>query len=466
MLERAGLGWRWTTAEQDVAITVDRIVERRDEITGEILVTTLAGGYLLRRRINLMGSRSIADLSRDLDEASAKSGLPWRRWLESACGTVVQAHRQGNPVEIYEGEIPRPLGVSWLCQDLVMADVVNVWIAAGSSGKSTLAAILAVAVGLGKPFLGRSVAQGVVLYLDWESSEEDFREKLHDAAAGFGSRAVPKILRVRMRGPLKNQIHEIAELITKYHVILVIVDAVAAAGGPMGEGNYEAVALDVETAINMLPRVTILLLDHVTGDDVKTGNVPFKARGSVRKTEFARNQWTLTLDREQMDAGRHVVGWTHTKVNRVRYLPAFASEIEHGDGWLRVRTVDKSQVAALVERMSDIAKMRDAVRRNGPMTDAELALEVCGSDSKANQAKIRSYLSRDNAEEGPKTMVRSKVDNRIGLTISAPWDATRSATPTSRVADRSHLRMLDEADEPRNTARNTTDSDDDEGVPF
>lgn len=453
VLERAGLGWRWTKAGEDVVITVDRIVERRDEITGEVLVTTTTGGYVLRRRVNLMGSQSLSNLARDLDEASGKAGVPWKRWLESACGSVIQAYRQGSPVEVYEGELPRPAGVSWLCQDLVMADVVNVWIAAGSSGKSTLAAILAVAVGLGKPFLGRSVAHGVVLYLDWESSEEDFREKLHDAAAGYGSRVVPKILRIRMRGPLKNQIHEIAEIITRYHVILVIVDAVAAAGGPMGDGNYEAVALDVEAAVNMLPPVTILLLDHVTGDDVKTGNVPLKARGSVRKTEFARNQWTLTLDRDQMDAERHVVAWTHTKVNRVRYLPAFASEIEHGDGWLRAKTVETEEAKVLVERMSVIQRIREYVRRNGPATIQELALEIYGKDDNTSCANISTPIRRDKGA----TVVRIDGNGQVrygavGWTTSAP--------------SRPPLRVVKPGEERQDTVQDTRPPDGDGELPF
>lgn len=443
VLERAGLGWRYVVPEHGVAFSFDRIVERRDELTAEMVATLIDGSYLLRRRVNLMGSRSLVELGRDLDELTGAAGLPWRRMLEAACGSVTQAYRRGPDLERYEGVLARPPAVSWDCDRLVMANVINTWIAPGSAGKSTLAAILCVAIGAGMPFLGRETRKGIALYLDWESTDEDFQEKLHDAAAGMGLSEVPLVYRLRMRGPLKAYVHLISELIHRLGITLVVVDAVAAAGGPMAEGNYEAVALDLESAVGFFPTVTTLLLDHVTGEDLRNGNAPVKARGSVRKTEFSRCQWTLSRDHEQSELGKHVVGFTHTKINRGRYEPQFGVEIEHGDGWVRAREIQADAVAPLVEKMSTIQRMRQTLMRNGPMEVKELALDVLGSDDERACGHIRSNFSRDH-----------------GKTISR--------LPDGRLAARNKptLRVVEPAKNERNNGRNTRFGDDDEGVPF
>jgi len=121
--------------------------------------------------------------------------------------------------------------------------------------------------------------------------------------------------RLPMRGPASMHAAAIANRIDALGATLVIWDGVQAAGGPLGQyTSYESVAMDLEALVGLLPPTTHLMLDHVTGDDLKGGAVPLKARGGTRKVEWARNQWSLILDREKHAEKRHVVGWTHTKI--------------------------------------------------------------------------------------------------------------------------------------------------------
>lgn len=431
---RLGLGWCYQPPEAPVVLTFDRVSERGMETWAEVHIQLTDGGHLARRRVNLLGGTSLSGCVKELDELTA-SRWPWRRIVASGCESVLEAFRRGEAVETYEGEIVRPHGVRWLCDGLVMAGCVNCWVAAASTGKSTFAAALCVHHALGEPFLGREVSRGVPLYLDYESDSEDFREKLHDVASGLGIRSVPKIHRQRMRGPLKGKVNEIASRIDQYGVTLLVVDAVASAGGSMGDGNYESIAIDLEQALIALPPVTVLLLDHVTSDDLRNGSVVVKARGATRKYEFVRNQWSITLDRDAAEDHRHVVGWTHAKINRGAYQSAFGIELVHGDGHLSFREMDAVDVGPVAERMPQHRRLAALLAQTGPIEVKEAALELLGRDDERACAQIRALCTRDHG----KRMVRLP-DGRItarGVLTRAQHGA-QQPPPNLRVLDRNN----------------------------
>lgn len=416
---RVGLGWEFRPPEAPVVLTFDRVVDQRSETWAEVLVKRADGGHLLRRRVNLLGGTSMSGMVKELDELTGAAGWPWRRILISGCESTLEAHRAGEPMETFEGEVSRPPGVRWLCGGLVMEHVPNAWIAAASTGKSTFAAAICVHHAFGEPFLGREVKRGTPLYLDWESTSDDFAEKVHDTAYGLGERSVPKIHRQRMRGALRHRVHDLAQRIDRHGISLLVVDAVSAAGGAMGESSYEAVALDLEHALVSLPPVTVLLLDHVTGEDVKNGAVPLKGRGSVRKLEFCRNQWTLSLDRDLAPEKRHVVGWTHTKINRGVYEEPFGVEVLHHGAELDFRVLGAGEVGPLYERMPTWRKMLSHLDQTGPLPVKEIALGVLGKDDKTACAQVRNLYNRD--------MGRHFLRYSDGSIASRSWAYSREA---------------------------------------
>lgn len=393
---KVGIGWQFRPPEAPILITFGSISERRGEFRTEVLVELVAGGHLLRRYINLLGSNSVRDLVRDLGNAQGGAGWPWESIVAQGTESVIRAFRAGAEWETYEGELRRPAGIRWLCDGLVMTDVPNVWLAAGSTGKSTFAVALAVHHALGEPFLGRAVTKGTPLLLDWESTADDFEEKLWLVARGLGVRAIPKVHRMRMRGPISAQLRAVAKRIDEHGVSLVIWDAVAAAGGPISEHvGYEAVAGDIEAVIGELPATTHLMLDHVTGDELKAGSVPLKARGSTRKVEFARNQWTLVLDRDAHADKRHVVGWTHTKINRAQYLPSFGVELLHREDELSFRVLEASAVGPLQERMMPWQQLVAILTSNGPLDPKDAALMMSGQDTPKAVEVVMTIFNRD-----------------------------------------------------------------------
>ena len=379
-----------------VIMTFTSVMEKRGEIRAELHVQTESGGHMLRRYLNLLGSSSVRDLARDLSSADGGAGFPWPAILESATESIIRAVRVGPSLETYEGELRRPRGIRWLCDGLVMADVPNVWLAAGSTGKSTFSVALAVHHALGMPFLGRETMKGVPLYLDWESTADDFEEKLWLVSRWLGEHRVPKIHRLRMAGAATGYAAAIANRIDDLGATLVIWDGIQAAGGPISQtAGYEAVAGDLEALVGSLPPTTNLMLDHVTGDELKQGAIPLKGRGSTRKVEWARNQWTMVLDREAQRDGRHVVGWTHTKINRGAYLPAFGVEVLHREDELGFQMLAESDVEPLRERMSDKHQLLAVLRGQVAVTVEQAALWWLGSSDKRAQERVLSVVRKD-----------------------------------------------------------------------
>jgi hypothetical protein len=397
--KRHGLGWQFRPPQAQVVMTFTNVQERRGEVRAELHVETASGGHMLRRYLNLLGSSSVRELAKDLAAADGGAGFPWAAIIESATESIIRAVRVGPTLETYQGEIRRPAGIRWLCDGLVMADVPNVWIAAGSTGKSTFSVGLAVHHSMGAPFLGRETSRGVPLYLDWESTADDFEEKLWLISRSLGQRSVPRIHRMRMAGAATGYAPAIANRIDDLGATLVIWDGIQAAGGPISQSaGYEAVAGDLEALVGSLPVTTHLMLDHVTGDDLKTGAVPLKARGSTRKVEWARNQWTLVLDRDAQRDERHVVGWTHTKINRSKYAVAFGVEVLHREDELGFRLLEESEVEPLRERMSDKHQLLAVLAGQAAVTVEQAALWWLGSSDKRSQERVLSVVRKDNGK--------------------------------------------------------------------
>jgi hypothetical protein len=200
---------------------------------------------------------------------------------------------------------------------------------------------------------------------------------------------------------LRDQVERLGEIIDQYHIGLLVLDAVAAAGGGAGEHvTWEDVALEMERCLGSLPPVTVLALDHVTGAEHKAGQsapVPIKARGAERKLEYLRNQWSLVTDEGAERSGQHVINWHHTK-NSVgpREYPGFATEIVHAASRLEVvlRPLQVQPVATLAPDTKTAEYVRVLAATSG-RTVHDLCLQIDGKEpSKARYNDVRTSLER------------------------------------------------------------------------
>jgi hypothetical protein len=319
--------------------------------------------------------------------------------LERSFMRVMEAARE--PLEVYvtDGVRRKPQGVTWLLDGLIMQGTINCLLAAPETGKSTQALGIGIAHAAGRGIFGRAIQRGVTYFLDWEGDLETFEERLQKISAGMGIDPPAGIIYERHSAPLRYVLHHVARTIDRHHVTLLIIDAVTTAAGSMGDRGYEAVAVDLEVALRSLPvGVTVLLVDHVDGETVKGNTVPIKGRGSTRKLEFVRNQWSLVLDKDaQANRDEHIVGWVHTKKNRVKSLPSFGVQLLHEDDAIRFDMVDPSMVGPLVHRGTVAERMRSVIEENGAaLSIRALAMTLLGREDDSAQQQIRNNVKRDN----------------------------------------------------------------------
>lgn len=398
---REGLAYRFAPAEAPVVLLFSRPAEHRDELTFEVAVRRPDGQHVLTRRVNILGSSTRGSIKELGDELSAEvKGPDWRKLLREACESVLASHRAGSPLHTVAGEMQRPAPPEWLCEGLLLKNKPNVWLGAASTGKSTLAKAICVYYAAGYRFCERPMEQGVPLYLDWEDDVDDFMRVAYDVCRNLGVWPVPLMLWRDMHGRrLRDQIESLATIIDREHVGLLVIDAIAAAGGPPSEhSSWESVALELEVALGALPPVTILGLDHVTSQQHQDGSVvPLKARGAERKVEFIRNQWTLMLDREAQAYGRHLVQWFNTKINRLKLGASFVTELLHYDAELSVvvRPLDTSTEA--FERLSDTQKCVRYLQDTPAQTVAEVTWAVFGVSTRNKIESTRVLLKRAQA---------------------------------------------------------------------
>lgn len=317
-LKRDGLGWLFYPSSAPVTMGFSRIIERSAELTAELHVQANGRGepeHVMRRRVNLLGPRTPADLARDLDLAAEGASWPWRKIIEQAFASVIEAHRAGEPVKLLGGRRDRPPPAPHDIPGLLMAGRANTWFGPGGTGKSTAAAAACVAIKLGRDFAGRPTRKGIPLYLDWEDEEDAFEEMLWEVSKGYDLDESAQIHWRRMSHPLPSDVAYISALIDRLGVTFVVIDSATRAMGAAGDhGTYESTAVAFAEAIRAMGRVTTLIVDHVDSATVKEGAAAKKAYGSIHKLNFVRNAWSLTLDKDSGD--EQIVGWSHAKVNR------------------------------------------------------------------------------------------------------------------------------------------------------
>lgn len=397
-LDKDGLGWKFYPNDAPVSFGFSRLVERSAEVTAELHVESLTGerpAHVLRRRVNLLGSRTPADLAKDLDIATEGAGWPWRRVVEQAFASVLEAYREGESERLLGGRRVAPPAPRHIIDGLLIANVANTWFGPGGTGKSTAAVAACVAHKLAATFAGLPVERGVPLYLDWEDEEEAFERILWEVSAGYGLDESAQVYWRRMKAPLKDDIAYVSALISKIGATMVVIDSATRAMGASGDhGTYESTAVAFAEAIRALGKVTTLIVDHVDSASVKEGGVAKKAYGSIHKLNFVRNAWSLSPDDE---AATQTVGWMHAKVNHGPKRQAFGIRYERDQvmGGLALVPLAAAAVAPIAANMTLSQKIATALTDGGVMSVKDIAEEVIGSTEKSDVEKIRVTLKRD-----------------------------------------------------------------------
>lgn len=304
-VERDGLGYVMNVVSEGVVIGVDMLTDRGGDTYGELTVARAPEGHLMQSRMpitSISARKAAADYLR-----RRSGGVDWTELLESFCVEVLRQERQGDPPVVI-GKIPPRPKVEFVLEPMVIEGKPTILFGEGGTGKSTIAAAVAVAVASGTPTFTTWYVDRPrpVMVLDWEADAADWNDLVASICNGHGIEP-PPIIYQPMRRRLTADIHRVSHLVGKNDVGLIIVDSVGLASPAGREGaSAEEGALMLFQALGSL-RVASLLIDHVSKATI-SGDGSAQPYGSVYKTNSARATYELRASEMTDDDGtRHVV---------------------------------------------------------------------------------------------------------------------------------------------------------------
>lgn len=381
-----------------VSMAVDRLSRTRGELHGEITVSCgLPGirahdGHLHQARFNLSGSTARTTLARILGQRADAPGLDWPDMLEDFCRRVLLAERDGSPVEKV-GALPMPVGESYRIAPLLPLDQASILYGDGGTGKSTMAAALAVSVSEGVAVVeGWTPRKGPVLYLDWEAGRGSLNRRVRGVAMGAH---IPRVVQIdfmdcRRRGPLAGFAEDIARLVTLEGYGLVIVDSVGMAAGVGGESSdANESAIRLFSAFGYLS-TTVLAIDHVNRSDADTTTKKSRPYGSIYKSNLARA--TFELRRSNGADGSSVLGLYHTKANDAELMAPQALRVTHADDGAIYYQRELAMPVALTESLS-LTERITAVLAEGYASSEDVATAL-DHDKKRVEALLYKYAGK------------------------------------------------------------------------
>jgi hypothetical protein len=355
---------RWPAHRIECAVTGLR--EHTEGITGELAVSH--GGVELHwGRLGFASTQTREGVVRKLTAIMPEP--PWRTIIETACRATVRALRESSMTVPLLGH--RAGALRFLVDPLLPLGQVAVIFGDGGVGKGHLAVVVALAVAHTAPLPSGLVAplHGPVLYLDWESDQEDLDDRvaLQDAGlAGCGG-----LHYRRMHRPLADEAPALRADVSRLGITFVIVDSLAPAAGPEPEGADAA--LRTHNAIRSLGPITCLCLAHVSkaGADQRGPARPF---GSVFVSNMARSVWEMRRSEDQ-DGEELRVALYHRKANRTRLRPPLGFRFHFTDEAITVQGADLAEAPDLLARASASTQILTALRP-GAKSIARLAEEL------------------------------------------------------------------------------------------
>ena len=235
-----------------------------------------------------------AEISRDVKAAAEKE----------------RAERVKSVVKVGVGDEPPPR--SFVVEDWLPEGFVTLLFGHGGSGKSYLALLLSFCVVLGRPFLGRKVKRGAVLWVDGEDlGQEEIDRRAWQVSRGLGLDRPPDGLYYYrpLQSPTSAGVAETVRAAVKsLGVVLVVLDSLSASA----VGTDVNAAPDIIKLMRGLQRwgTTVLALDHVS-KRAASGDAPATAFGSTFKHNLVRSSLGLSSAKGDPD----VVRLDHHKAN-------------------------------------------------------------------------------------------------------------------------------------------------------
>ena len=377
------VGDKYLVTLPDVVLEFAHVRDHSDGLAAELTVYRVATGERHWGKLGLASAVARASQVKAVERNGPCPGLAGI--LDEACFQVTQLARNGRPAVPLVAQ--PPTADAWFLPGLIPLGETSILYGDGACGKSMLALALAVA-GLTSAPLGRSERWRVapctsVLYLDWESRQEDHAERLWGLTRLHGDGE--EVTGIRYRAMSRGMAEELPAVVQECatlpaHPDLIIVDSLGAASGAEPEGADAAVR--TLNALRSLAPATRLVIAHVSKAAAEMDKGRPKPYGSVYVSNLARST-VLAVAGESLEEDRLEVTYYHTKVNRGPKVAPRALRFAFEAGAIAIMPAE-----ADLSRAGLSAQIIDALR-GGAQTVTSLAENIG-----ANEGSVKVTLGR------------------------------------------------------------------------
>ena len=227
----------------------------------------------------------------------------------------VSKYKGGNAESIMIGNTPVVNEEKYSVFPFIRKNAINIIYGQGGSGKSYFSVFLALLIQSGMSYASLLPDKGNVLYIDWESEENDLNERTKAIKKGLIEThpdiADVELLYYRAKDKFINEEDTIADMIVENNIKVIIIDSFG--GALAGEINDSEASMQLANCLRSL-NVTILGIDHVAKGNSDT---PI---GTVYKVNLARNLWLINSKANENANSMEIV-LKHTKTNSKKELP-------------------------------------------------------------------------------------------------------------------------------------------------
>ncbi|MCB7129798.1 MAG: AAA family ATPase, partial [Candidatus Brocadiales bacterium] len=258
----------------------------------------------------------------------------------------------------------------YLVSPLVVAGQPTLFFGDGGSTKSMLAAFMSVLTTANVSALGWDVEPATALYLDWEDSADEYKERIRAISTGLNI-TPPQVLYRRCTQSLINDLENIQRIVVEKKIGFIVIDSAAYAVG--GDPLVSQFVTDYFNALRGLG-VSSLTIAHQPKNLEKT-KTPF---GSTFWTNAPRSVWQVRKTQDGED--EVVTGLFHTKANRGRLKAPIGLSIRFSGADDRLESVTFSLTdlakTDLSTGLNAIGQITPLLKQLGPLTVAEIAAEL------------------------------------------------------------------------------------------
>jgi hypothetical protein len=346
-LSEARFGLRYYFPEFKTLFEIEDLRRKSGELWGEVTVRCklegvkgqLDGDRLRQGNFNFSSLRSRQDWARALGvmvPAELNTKVEWGNVMESVCQAVLVHQRQGavHGREL-EGKRIGAGGRPWAAWPILPDHEMATLFARGGAGKTGLVATIAYGMAMGKSLIpGIRVDRPYrVVILDWETNAET-ADDLWGLISETYQVPVPRgVWYEPMEQPIERSLPKIANLLDQHRADCVIVDSVTMS--LLSSSEFSDPAEGITRAYQQLRRIGAwgLLIDHVTGGDLRSRKVAMKAYGSIFKLNLARHAVALHIGNRFGDTSQAYLACPKSNVGRDRW--AMAGTLVRNDNEIR-----------------------------------------------------------------------------------------------------------------------------------